>query len=252
MESTAESTIYLSGLLALLGLWLFHQMQVRSGRIQAIDMFDRSVVRFYVYVFPDDRLLCPICTEAQGRVFLPSIAEKNGFLPLGGPCRNTSPCQGYLIGLYGGWLEARQVVSRLQQAPKKSSIRLSFEELCMIVNGAWEQSVSADTDRISMHMLEGLCFGKADTRMAVQGLQYVVARARDARHLPLVVPAYLRLLDLLLKAGRVDEARQVIEQIEHRFPVNCHGMYTPSLTERKLLEEMKSLLWESQSLKVSA
>jgi hypothetical protein len=252
MGFSAESTIYLFAILALLGLWLFHQMQVRLGRIQAIDVFDRSLVRFYVYVFPDDRLLCPICTEAQGRVFMPSIAEKNGFLPGGGPCRNTSPCQGYLIGLYGGWVEARQVVSLLQHAPKKSLIRLSCEELCTLARGAWEQSVSADTDRINMHMLQGLCFGKADTGMAVQGLQYVVARARDARHLQLVVPAYLRLLDLLLKAGRVDEARQVIEQVEQRFPVNGPGMYAPSFTERKSLEEMKSLLWETQSLKVSA
>ena len=35
-------TIYLMAVLGLLGLWLFHYMQVRAGRILEVDLFDRS------------------------------------------------------------------------------------------------------------------------------------------------------------------------------------------------------------------
>ena len=201
MGLMAESTLYLFGILALLGLWLFHQLQVRSGRIQAIDLFDRSVVRVCLYVLPDDRTSCPVCAEAHGRVFLPTVVAKVGFSPLDGSCSGAVPCQGLLVGLYGGWAEARQLVSRVQQASKKHPVRLSTEELHALVKGAWSKSVSADTDRISMRLLEGWCFGNTDRAAAVEGLRYVVERAKEARHVSHVVPASLRLMDLLLQAG---------------------------------------------------
>jgi hypothetical protein len=252
VEFTAENTLYLCAILALLGLWLFHQVQVRSGRIQAIDLFDRSVVRFYLYVQPDDRPSCAVCVQAHGRVFPPWRVGKIGFSPLERPCSSPASCQGQLIGLYGGWLEGREVVSRLQQAPKKHSVYLSPEELCALAKGAWSKSVSADTDRISMHLLEGWCFGKTDPAAAIEGLRYVVERAKEARHRPYVVSAYLRLMDLLLRAGRDDEARLVIEQFEGRFPPEHHDVDGPSFAQRNMLHEMKSRLWETRSLKVSA
>lgn len=247
-----ETTLYLFGILALLGVWFFHQIQVRYGRIQAIDVFDRSVERFYLYVLPNDRPSCPICVQSQGRVFLPSVVGKIGFSPLDGPCSGTVPCQGLLVGLYGGWLEARQVVSRLQQASKKHPVRVSSEELCALVKGDWSKSISADTDRIGVHLLEGWCFGKNDMPVAIEGLRYVVDRTKEARHLSYVVPAALRLMDLLLKAGREDEARLLIEQFESRFPADRQDIDGPSFAQRKTLQEMKSLLWETRSLKVSA
>jgi hypothetical protein len=252
VEFTAQTTLYLFGILALLGLWLFHQIQVRSGRIQAIDLFDRSVVRFYLYVLPDDRELCEICAAAQGRVFLPSAVGKIGFSPIEGACRGAVHCQGQLIGLYGGWAEARELVNRLQQASKKQRIQLSSEELCALAKGAWSKSVSADTDRISMHLLEGWCFGKTDHEAAIKGLRYVVDRAKESRHLPYVVPASLRLMELLIKADLDDEARLAIEQFEQRFPSDRSDVDGPSFAQRKVLQEMKSLLWETRSLKVSA
>jgi hypothetical protein len=247
----AESTLYLFGILALLGLWLFHQLQVRSGRIQAIDLFDRSVVRLYLYVLPDDRTSCPVCVQAHGRVFLPTVVGKVEFSPLDGSCSGAVPCQGLLVGLYGGWAEARQLVSRLQQSSKKHPVRLSTEELCALVKGAWRKSISADTDRISMHLLEGWCFGNTDRAAAVEGLRYVVERTKEARHVSHIVPASLRLMDLLLQAGRDDEARLAIEQFEGRFPLERHHLDGPSVTQLKKLQDLKSLLWETRSLKVS-
>jgi hypothetical protein len=232
-------------------LWLFHQLQVRSGRIQAIDLFDRSVVRLYLYVLPDDRTSCPVCVQAHGRVFLPTVVGKVEFSPLDGSCSGALPCQGLLVGLYGGWAEARQLVSRVQQSSKKHPVRLSTEELCALVKGAWRKSISADTDRISMHLLEGWCFGNTDRAAAVEGLRYVVERAKEARHVSHIVPASLRLMDLLLQAGRDDEARLAIEQFEGRFPLERHHLDGPSLTQLKKLQDLKSLLWETRSLKVS-
>src|SRR5690348_13595374 len=81
-------------------------------------------------------------------------------------CKGTVHCEGFLIGLYGGWLEARELVARLQQTPKKAVIRLSYDELRVVVKGEWNKSVSADTDRINIHMLEGLCFEKIDPSRA--------------------------------------------------------------------------------------
>jgi len=248
----AESWFYLAGILALLGLWLFHQIQVRTGRIQAVDVFDRSVERLYLYVLPDGRPSCPVCTEAHGRVFPPSRVAKVGFSPLGEPCRAAVPCQGLLVGLYGGWVEARQLVSRMPQSSKPHPLKLSSEELDALIRGAWSRSISADTDRISMHLLEGWCLGKTDAAPAIEGLRYVVDRAKEARHLSYVVPAALRLMELLLKAGREDDTRLAIEQFEARFPPDRQDVDGPTFAQRKLLQEMKSRLWQTRSLKVSA
>ncbi len=252
MGFIAETTLYLFALLALLGLWLFHQVQVRSGRIQAVDLFDRSVVRFYLYVLPDDRPSCPVCAQAHGRVFLPPVVGRVGFSPLEGACSGAVPCPGLLVGLYGGWVEARQLVNRLQQASKRSPVRLSPDELRTLIQGDWSKSISADTDRVSMHLLEGWCLGHIDLAAALEGLRYVVARAKEERHLPYVVPASLRLMELFLNAGRDDEARLAIEQFEGRFPAEQHNSDGPSFVQRKMLQEMKSRLWETRSLKVSA
>lgn len=249
---TVEVTTYSIAIAALLALWLFHQSQVRAGRIQAVDLFDRSLVRMYVYAAPHGTTLCKVCDQAQGRVFLSSRVEKKGFSPTEGPCEGSGRCQGHWIGLYGGWAEAREIVARLQRSSKKTVVRLSFEELYALVKGEWGKSVSANTDRISMRMLEGLCFEKIDDESAIIGYRYVIERAKDDRHVSLIVPAYLRLLAALTRVDREEEASDVVEQFERRFPANQNGPHAPSVGQRKILEEAKSLLWKRQSLKVSA
>ncbi len=245
-------TIYMVAILGLLGLWLFHYMQVRSGRIQAVDLFDRSIVRIYVYVTIGEGLACEICANAHGRVFLSSRVGKKNFNPLEGTCKNKVPCQGCLIGLYGGWFEAREIVARIQKIAKKTIVRLSPGELRMLVNGQWKKSVSADTDRVSVSMLEAFCEEQHNANVAIEGYRYVTNRAKEPRHFPLVVPAYLRLIAVLLRVGREEEARQVIEQFESRFPTDQHDPHSLSPDQRQVLEEKKALLWERQALHVSA
>lgn len=254
MEWLVESDVipYVLAILGLLGLWLFHEGQVRSGRIQAVDLFDRSVVRFYAYVLPATSQPCEVCAKADKSIFSMSQAAKKGFSPLEEACRGEGSCSGFMVGLYGGWPEAREIVTRLQRTSKKTILRLSTAELLAVVKGPWRKSISADTDRINVHLLQGLCFGNSDPELAVSGYRYVIAQAKENRHLPFVIPAYLLLLDVLLAACREDEARKVIEEFESRFPLGLPAGAGPSSEQRKTLEAKKSVLWKRQSLKVSA
>jgi hypothetical protein len=247
-----EAAIYGAAIAALLGLWLFHQAQVRAGRIQAVDLFDRSLARMYVYAAPSGAALCEVCAAAQGRVFLSQIAGRKGFSPLDGSCKGAGRCQGLVIGLYGGWLEARDLIARLQRTSKKTATRLSDRELSALVKGDWAKSVSANTDRIGMRMLEALCVEKDDCDAAMAGYRYVIERANEPRHLSLVVPAYLRSIAVLIQADREEEASELVKLFDCRFPAQSHDAHGPSDDQRTILEEAKSLLWKRLSLKVPA
>jgi len=54
-----------------------------------------------------------------------------------------------------------------------------------------------------------------------------------------------------LQAGRDEEVRLAVEQFERRFPLERHDLDGPSLIQLKKLQDLKSLLWETRSLKVS-
>lgn len=115
-----DVTGYLVAILGLLVMWQYYQMQILAGRVLAVDLFDRSGTRMYVYVMPDDDHVCEVCAASHGRVFLPSQVAKKQFSPLIGKCRRPTRCDGALVGLYGAWLEARTV---LEQVPSESQKR---------------------------------------------------------------------------------------------------------------------------------
>ena len=54
-------------ILGLLAVWQYCQMQIMAGRTLAVDLFDRSGIRMYVYVIPDDDHICEVCSAAHGR-----------------------------------------------------------------------------------------------------------------------------------------------------------------------------------------
>jgi xanthosine utilization system XapX-like protein len=62
-----DVTVYLVAILGLLVVWQYYQMQIMAGRILAVDIFDRSSIRMYVYVIPDDDHICEVCSAAHGR-----------------------------------------------------------------------------------------------------------------------------------------------------------------------------------------
>lgn len=242
---------FLPSLLAILGLlvlWQYHQVQVMNGRILAVDVFDRSGVRFYVYATPDHHAVCATCAASNGTVYLPSQVARKDFSPVGGPCPNPVPCSNALVGLYGSWLEARGVLERVRQKPVSTALRLSQDELRGLVNGQWERSISAETDRLAIHMLEAMSYETVNPDVAIAGYRFVIEQAKEIRHLMLLVPANLRLIALLIRSGRRDEALEAIERFETRFPATKRGRHFPSPEQRNAIRLHKADLLNIQPL----
>ena len=53
----------LIAILVLLIIWQYYKMQVMAGRILAVDIFDRSSVRLYVYATCSGEHTCPNCSS---------------------------------------------------------------------------------------------------------------------------------------------------------------------------------------------
>lgn len=62
-----DVTVYRVVILGLLVVWQYYQTQIMAGRILAVDIFDRSGTRMYVYVIPDDDHICDVCSASHGR-----------------------------------------------------------------------------------------------------------------------------------------------------------------------------------------
>ena len=104
---------YLMGVLGLTLIWKFHDLQVKHGRIKAVDVWKRSGIRMFVHVTPNDANACPHCREADGLAFLPAVVASKKFTALGEPCANPTGCRCLLVGLYGAWKEAVAVQVQL-------------------------------------------------------------------------------------------------------------------------------------------
>ena len=234
---------YLCGILALLLLWQYHQKQVLTGRIQSIDVFDRSGIRMYVFAAPEDGQICNKCWEANGMVLLPSQVANKDFGPRGGSCANSGRCTIVMAGMYGAWLEARNVVHRLQTAGRTGSLKLSPQELSELLKGNWEQSVSATTDRLAVLMLAALNGEKKSPDAAINAYRLAIREAKQVHDLPLVVPAYLRLAEVLVNGNQTDEALAVVQEFEQRYPRQGRTRpYDPTETQRGLMAIKKSRL----------
>ncbi|MDF0674616.1 MAG: hypothetical protein P0120_09830 [Nitrospira sp.] len=247
-----DATVYLAAILGLLVVWQYYQMQIMAGRILAIDIFDRSGIRMYIYVTPSDDHICEVCAASHGRVFLPSQVAKKKFSPHTGKCQRPTPCIGVLVGLYGAWLEARGLLEQLRNNGKNGGIQLSSEELRAVMNGQWERCISADTDRLGIHLIEAFSYEQINPEVSIEGYRYVVNEVKEVRHLMFLVPAYLRLMQLLLQAGEEAEALETIERFESRFPPTKRGPHFPSYEQREIMKSKKAQLLNDLPLQMSA
>jgi hypothetical protein len=238
---------YLSALLGLVVIWQYHEKLVLTGRIQAIDIYDRSGIRMYLYAVPDDDGICASCRDANGKAFLPTEVARKDFMPLSSPCLNAQGCVGVLVGLYGAWQEARAVVQRLREAKKPGAVQLLPEELHRMLKGQWERSVSAATDRFAVQMLVALTAEQRDPEAVMQQYREIIEQAKEVRHLPLLLPSYLRLAHLLVRQGKPSDALQVIEQFESRYDRNNSGPHFPTDKQRGVMTIMKSHLRTTSS-----
>ena len=252
MFQTSDLLMYLIAILVLLLIWQFYKMQVMAGRILAVDIFDRSEIRMYLYATANDGLTCNACSAVNGRVFLPSMITKSDFNPLEKPCMKPTPCTGVLVGLYGAWLEARSTLDQLRSSRKQGYIQLSPQEFREVLDGPWERAVSAETDRLGMYMLSAMTYENSNQDVATVKYGYVIEHAKAIQHLVLLVPAFLRITQLLVRMERWEEALKFIAQFEARFPNSEFESHFPSSKQRELMRVMKVQMLKNQLMKLSA
>jgi len=165
---------YLLAIFGLLVLWQYYQLHVMKGRILAIDIFDRSGIRMYLYAVTDDSHACEVCRSAHGTVFPPSEVMKSTFSPIKGTCKSSISCIGFLVGLYGAWPEAQLIVERLRLSRKREPIQLDQDELREVILGPWERSISANTDRLGISVLEAVLGDCANPNPAIDKYRHML------------------------------------------------------------------------------
>jgi hypothetical protein len=97
-----------------------------------------------------------------------------------------------------------------------------------------------------------MCYEKVNSDVAITGYRFVVDQAKEIRHLMLLVPAYLRLTQLLVRAGEAAEALELVERFETRFPTNRRGPHFPSDEQREMMRTKKTQLLKGLPLMVPA
>lgn len=231
---------YLLGIFGLLVLWQYYQIQVMKGYILALDIFERSGIRMYLYVVADDPQTCEVCRSAHGTVFPPSEVMKEQFSPIKGTCKSPYGCIGFLVGLYGAWPEANRIIEQLRLSRKREPIKLDQNALMEMVFGPWERSISANTDRLGIYVLEAVLGDCANPQPALEKYRYALDNAKEVRHMPLIVPAYLRLVDLLTAEGRTAEALYFIEEFQKHYKETTSDPYAPTENQARLMKLKKA------------
>ena len=236
---------YFLAILGLLVLWEVHAIQVRAGRIQAVDFWNRSGIRMFIHATPSDAAACSVCRGANGMVLLPSVAAKKKFTPLPSPCANPSGCRCLLIGLYGGWREAMSVLASVKEAG--GTLWLSEEELEGLFQGDWQKAPGASVDQVSVRLLQALRDEERNAERAIESYRFVIERARSERDTPFQIPSYFRLSDLLERRGRPEEALPVVEQFlktydrNSRFSADRSDLAMMTARRTRLMMMVKSI-----------
>jgi hypothetical protein len=237
-----QMAIYLMGILGLLILWQYHHIQTLSGRIYAVDFWDVSGIRMFMHATATDGNACKACREANGKVFLPSLATRKDFSTIHGPCTSPEGCRCLIVGMYGGWPEASRLFHYLRRHSKKKPFKLGGKELIELFEGPWQRGISASTDRLTINMIEALRLEGRDAEGAIVRYRYIIDQASGARDLRLVVPAYLRLSEMLERLNRHEEAFEIIQRFEKRFSRKRQIFYYPSELQRETMAIRRSNL----------
>ncbi|HZS11808.1 MAG TPA: hypothetical protein VFA38_06135 [Nitrospirales bacterium] len=230
---------YFIAVLGLLVLWEVHEMQVRAGKIQAKDFWDRTGIRMFVRITPQDAHACAVCKDHCGIVLLAANSRK-ARATLHAGCTNPAGCRCLLVGLYGGWPDAQKLLDRMKQT--SSSVHFTTEDLRALLGGPWERSVSASVDRVSVHLLEAMLSEQTDPDAAAFRYRFVIDHAGTDRDLPFVVPAYLRLTDLHRSQKQIAEALAVIERFDHHYPEDRTVPHAPNANQRSFMKAAKQQL----------
>lgn len=231
---------YLLAILGLALIWKFHDMQVKAGRIKAKDFWERSGVRIFLRATPTDAQACPACKETANVVFLPGLVTSKKFTPQEKPCTNPAGCRCVMVGLYGGWAQAGSALALAKKNGGKA--QLSEAEMKTMLDKSSDARAGASADRISIRMLNALRAEGSQTETAIEHYRYILSHAEEDRDLALMVPTYLRLSDLLEKAGKASEALELIEQCVKDYGDKKKGPDAPTEAQRATLNARKGHL----------
>ncbi len=231
---------YLMGILGLVVIWKFHDMQVKAGRIQAKDFWERSGVRIFLRATPSDAQACTACKETAHFVFLPSLVTSKRFNPQDKPCTNPAGCRCVMVGLYGGWAQALSALAIAKKSGGKG--RLNDAELKALIEKSADARAGASADRISLRMLNALRAEGSQAEAAIEHYRYILSHAEEDRDLALMVPTYLRLSELLEKSGKASEALDLVEQCLREYGEKKKGPDAPTEAQRAALNARKNLL----------
>jgi len=221
-----EVVPYLLAILALLFVWQVYAIQVRAGRVQAVDVFNRSRIRLFIHVTPDDSLACPVCREGNGMAFLPQVVAAQRFRPLTKTCANPAGCRCLLVGLYGAWPEAARVQAEMHK--KSGRTQLSKQDVINLVQGAQARQTTANEDQVSLAIIEAMRNEEIKPEVAIAHYTFVVDQATKDRDLALVVPAYIRMTDLLERTGRREEELGTVERFFKAYGNKREGPHVPT------------------------
>lgn len=221
-----EVVPYLLAILALLFVWQVYAIQVRAGRVQAVDVFKRSRIRLFIHVTPDDSLACPVCRDANGMAFLPHVVAAQRFRPMTNTCANPAGCRCLMVGLYGAWPEAARVQAEMHK--NSGRIQLSKQEMIKLVEGAQARQTTSNEDQVSLAILEAMRTEESNPEVAIAHYTFVVDKAQKDRDFALVVPAYILMTDLLERTGRREEALGTVERFFKAYGNKRQGLHAPT------------------------
>ncbi|HEV8539772.1 MAG TPA: hypothetical protein VGQ60_01295 [Nitrospiraceae bacterium] len=231
---------YLFAILCLTLIWKFHDLQVKAGRIQARDFWERSGVRFFLRITPNDALACSACRETTSMVFFPAVVTSNRFSPQERPCINLDGCRCLMIGLYGDWPEAKRVLEQLKLHGGR--VRLADAEVKSLIETSTQARAGASADRISLRLVHAMRAEGNDRPTAIDHYRYIVDHAKEERDRHFVVPSFLRLSELYARTGQPDEALTVVERCLQEYGGKKKGPNALTETQRAMLEKRRAAL----------
>ena len=261
----------LPNLLAILGLlmtWELHDIEVRAGRIKPRPIFKRREVprraveqwceskpeavrrwwkshgriQMHILVTPNDERGCQACQQACGRVFTAAEIKKNKFNQPAITCRNPGGCRCALIGLVGNWPEAERLLRTMRESDEP--VILSEPERVQLVASSGS---FAGPDRQGLFLLEALHAEKSNPQFAMSRYRSLICQALEGTQHPYVVPAYLRLSDLLERGGNLAAALSVVDDFlmivkggVSPYPPNRLQTKTMSVRRARLLKLLQT------------
>ncbi|WP_447974301.1 hypothetical protein [Nitrospira sp. Kam-Ns4a] len=231
---------YLLAILGLLLLWQLHEIQVRAGRIKAVDILRRDGVRLLIHLTPDDGAACDACRAASGTAFLPVLFARKPFTPIEGRCANPAGCRCVTIGLAGTWPEAERLVAQLRLT--QGRLRLSAEQLDRLLEGTQARRSGTVADQVSLCVLGALRAEGRDPQLAITQYRFAIEHAQQDRDRPLALACYPRLADLLERTGRYQEALGLVDRFLRTHAQGSRKAPAPTEAQLALMSLRKTRL----------